>query len=419
MGVAEYDLALRGKASGGNLALVQILTKEVNYAVIDTSPGESASSVASRMQSAVHRSGVPMGLWEVQGGTMFLPLGGAGHVFAGTETGLGIPRPPTSLSCGYDSRRNRIVLNWVSDPRGYDAVGVAEVYPESISPATQPGRDVFKGTTYAISVRGMVCVNDALFYIVGWRGGGATPKDTIPSWRDGTPSNAAAMHLSYNSQDELFGIPFTAGTAPNWKRWATHPSPADVCFEQGTVKPQMRYGQPYPYIDKPTDKRFYQVVKTKKPEGKAGIWRKFLGLTPGHKYRVTVLLNTLEMDKAKGQWSFSFHAARNAPDGKDFTPEQMTGEAALPDGSKGEKAGRMVCYGPGQTTKGEWAYCSTSPDDRSPGRETGDITLPEKVDTITVWLRHQAEDSKGVGYLWIKLEDLSMPPPLPAENPAK
>jgi hypothetical protein len=45
-----------------------------------------------------------------------------------------------------------------------------------------------------------------------------------------------------------------------------------------------------------------------------------------------------------------------------------------------------------------------------PGREIGDITLPEKVDTITVWLRHQAEDSKGVGYLWIKLEDLSMPP---------
>jgi hypothetical protein len=167
---------------------------------------------------------------------------------------------------------------------------------------------------------------------------------------------------------------------------------------------------PHKEIQKPTDKPFYQIVKTKKPEGKAGIWRKFLGLTPGHKYRVTALLNTLDMDKAKGQWSFSFHAARNAPGGKDFTPEQMSGEAALPDGSKGEKAGRIVCYGPGQTTTREWVYSSTDPAQRCPGREIGDITLPEKVDTITVWLRHQAEDSKGVGYLWIKLEDLSMPP---------
>jgi hypothetical protein len=29
---------------------------------------------------------------------------------------------------------------------------------------------------------------------------------------------------------------------------------------------------------------------------------------------------------------------------------------------------------------------------------------------IAVWLRHQAEESRGVGYLYIKLEDLSMPP---------
>ncbi|GAI80678.1 unnamed protein product [marine sediment metagenome] len=51
----------------------------------------------------------------------------------------------------------------------------------------------------------------------------------------------------------------------------------------------------------------------------AGVKRKFLGLTPGHTYRVSARLNTLEMDSGQGDWSVSLHAAYNPPGGADLT----------------------------------------------------------------------------------------------------
>ncbi|MFP4029412.1 MAG: hypothetical protein ACLFWL_16615 [Candidatus Brocadiia bacterium] len=83
----------------------------------------------------------------------------------------------------------------------------------------------------------------------------------------------------------------------------------------------------------------------------------------------------------------------------------------MPDGSSGPRAGRLVRYGPDHTTEGKWIKSITAPDDRSPGREIGDITLPAGVTSISLWARHSGENSSGVGYLWVKLEDLSMEGP--------
>ncbi|MBS3763506.1 MAG: hypothetical protein KGZ25_09425, partial [Planctomycetes bacterium] len=125
----------------------------------------------------------------------------------------------------------------------------------------------------------------------------------------------------------------------------------------------------------------------------------------------SVILSTLKMDEAEGDWAFSFHATPDGAEGKDLTPEQMAGKTPLPDGSSGLEAGRLVRYDADHTTEGKWIKSTTDPDDRSPGREIGDITLPEGVTSISLWARHSGENSTGVGYLWVKLEDLSMERP--------
>ena len=257
--------------------------------------------------------------------------------------------------------------------------------------------------------------------VVGWKGGS---KD-VDYQHYATPSAPGLMHVTFSAQDELFSLPFYRGIAPNWQPWIEGGAEEDGEWSEGlresaARRSEKQYGSRYFLrIKQPGEKSCFQLVRTRRRGVAAGIWRKFLGLKPGHTYRVSVILSTLEMDKAEGDWYLSFHATASAKKDSTLAAEQMAGGAALPDGTKGPEAARIVCYGPGHTTKGEWLLSSTAPEDASPGRQAGDITLPDGVDTITVWLRHQAENSTGVGYLYIKLEDLSMKPPAPDKQPAK
>jgi len=220
-------------------------------------------------------------------------------------------------------------------------------------------------------------------------------------FRDNTPSNAAAIHLSGRSQDERFGIPFTGGVAPNWTTFAMGEANA-VQFEQGV---RQRFVSKKGYsnsIEHPATKPFYQVIKITSRDAVGGVKRKFLGLTPGHTCRISARLSTLEMDAAEGEWSVSFHATYNHPDGAELTTEQLCGLAMLPNGSKGAAAGRIALYGPELTTKGTW-------EERSTGKEwrllaSPDVVLPLGSDTITVWIRCRGVGSFGID--WVKIEDL-------------
>jgi hypothetical protein len=162
---------------------------------------------------------------------------------------------------------------------------------------------------------------------------------------------------------------------------------------------------PNSFITEPDEKPFYQIVKTAKVGIQGGVWRRFLGLNPGHTYKVEVRLNTLQMGDCTNEWAYSFHAAYDHAGGQGLTTNQLAGVAALPDGSKGPAAGRVALYGPGVTTKGKWEKRST--DKAGPGLEIKDITLPDNVTSITVWLRHSGADSTGVGMDWIRLEDVT------------
>jgi hypothetical protein len=244
-------------------------------------------------------------------------------------------------------------------------------------------------------------ISDMDFCVVGFRGE--------------TPSNAAAIHLGDNAQDELFGIPFAGGVSPNWAAWLSGGQASDAQFQGGIRDNLIAIGNPFNPIRRPETKPFFQVITTLRAGVKAGVWRRFLGLTPGHKYRISALLNTLAMDSAKGNWSFSLHATCCGAEG-DLTLEQLSGLEKLPDGSVGDNAGLIAGYKPGRTTKGQWAFCSTADNMGAEGSEVGDIELPPGADSIAVWVRHSAEQSKGVGLLWVKLEDLSMDVGKPIER---
>ena len=213
-------------------------------------------------------------------------------------------------------------------------------------------------------------------------------------------SPPASILASTNSQEELDAFPFYMGVAPNWSEWSDSTNPNAAMCEEG-MKTDVDIG----VRGDPWDKPLYQLIKTTQPGVQGGVWRRFLGLKPGHTHKIEVRVNALQMNAFTNDWTFSVHAAYDNPDGSGLTVAQMAGTAPLPDGTVGPAAGRIAFHGPGVTTKGEWKKRST--DKPGPGLEIGNITLPEKVTSITVWLRHSGVGSTGVGMDWIRVEDVT------------
>jgi len=154
----------------------------------------------------------------------------------------------------------------------------------------------------------------------------------------------------------------------------------------------------------PEEKSFFQLIRTRSPDVAGGVWRKFLGLQPGHAYRLSTRISTLPMDSVQGNWSFSFHAVPHKKEAS-LTAAQMAGAAALPDGSAGATAGLIARYGPEQATKGKFVEVSTGKQEE--GGRAADITLPADADTLTVWFRLTGANATGVGFDWIKLKDVT------------
>ena len=77
------------------------------------------------------------------------------------------------------------------------------------------------------------------------------------------------------------------------------------------------------------DKPFFQLIKTKSSNVIGGVCRKFLGLKPGHTYRLWTRMNTFEMEKVSENWSFSFHAVPHAKL-VSLIAEQMAGTDKCP-----------------------------------------------------------------------------------------
>jgi hypothetical protein len=130
------------------------------------------------------------------------------------------------------------------------------------------------------------------------------------------------------------------------------------------------------------------------------VYRRFLGLHPGHTYRVHARLNTLESGTG-GDWSFSFHAAANPRDGTEIPTDRMAGvKSSDPDTLVAE-------YGPHAVTSDQWVPHAT--ESTRSAKFRGDVVLPEHSSgVLTVWFRFQGTDvpEKSVGIDSVQIEDL-------------
>jgi hypothetical protein len=373
--------------------------------------GESPDLVAQRLADTInahhsrqtHRIDYdPHWLWRggfkanASGPSVTLPLFPAAYVLAGTETGLGIPDPPLSLTCSYNDRKDEIKLNWINPPERYDYILVNYCWTDF----DHLGTYRLPGTTskyiFENAKAREMDLNDMDFRVIGVR--------------NNIPSNASYIHVSNKGhcQAETHTIPFTNGIAPNWSLWTTGVEPKKGAFEEGEKYPRMPGYTPNWSL---VTKHFYQVINAPAKGVANGIYRKFLGLTPEHTYRLTACLSTLDMDSIQADWSFSLHATHNGAGRKDLTAQQLAGSAALPDGKRGPQAGRIASYHKGKTTKAAYDIVFSGDKAASEVEDASHITLPADANEITVWVRFSCSDPKGkVGFSGVKLEDITANP---------
>jgi len=421
MRMSRSYVKLDGTAKGGDLVLMEMVNPNPRYIKIDTHAGETAETVIARMAAAINevspfnpyrdRMRIPNEKGEMVSGdkvpivhaegNLLKTFGGfpGSYIFAGTETGLGIPPPPTSLTATYDPQSQKISLHWENPDEPYDAIGGSVgMQPGTITNFVQKHRAPEHRANLKEWEREIDRRDKGLrrFSVIGCR--------------SGVLSNAAAITWDFDddSQQELDIQPFTAGICPNWKGWSYGGEPGTLVLEQGTRGEWKQFDQRLKGIVlTPDDKRFFQLIKTRSPTVVGGVCRKFLGLQPGHTYRIWTRMNTLDMENVKDNWSFSFHAV---PHGKAVTlsSQQMAGTAPLPAGSAGSagsQAGQVASCGTGSTTKGKFVDCST--EKSGPNSQVLDITLPAGAEVITVWFRYSGPPCSGVGFDWIKLKDIT------------
>jgi hypothetical protein len=315
-------------------------------------------------------------------------------IFGGTDTGFSIPAPAVSLSASFIEEGRKVVLRWANPPGGYDRIHIVfkgrDDYPGNETLGRRGGLP--GGTSeYVHRPRDpsepLLWSSDVDAMVVGYS-------------KDGTPSNGTGIRLlNHVRQEALMNVPFTKGLAPGFQAWTNRAAGGSVKVEQGELSamaPAANAGRSQP-------KGFYQLVRGN-GTFRGGVARSFLGLTPGHAYRASARMNTLE--SKEGAWSWSFHAAANASGRNSLTPEQMSGAAELPDHTKGPTAGQIAKYDYATSTKGQWVTRSSGAE--GPGKAVGDIVIPAGCDSITLWFRLEGTNvtDTACGVDSVALEDL-------------
>jgi len=395
VGFVEFNF--KGTASGGTLIIGDTLSRNARFASVETYQGESADSVINKLAEEIVYNSHLFGMSDnvdreeqvqqmTSGGKLRIVGCPTSYFITGTETGLGIPKSPKFLSCRYDKENKKLYVKWINPSEDYDNVFLILNWNTYDS----GWKDWLPGNAEEYVVDRNVKpydIDDLDIWVIGYK--------------DGLPSGPTTITLSDNgtSQQELCGIPFD-GIMPNWEAWSLDTAPnienIECNIDYNLTNPTKK-GKRYNPIKTNDAKPFRQVLKTGTQGGTLGIWRKFLGLIPGHTYKLSARLSTLEMSPNDTEWGFSIHAVADKPGKKELTSNQMAGLEVLPNGKTGPQAGRIAEFGPGKlTAKNEYVIRSA------------DITLPADSDSITVWLRHTGKGTSGVGFDWIKLEDLGV-----------
>ena len=410
-----HSIDLKGVASGGSLKFIQAGSSNTRFISIETHAGESAEKVAQRLAKAINESTNIFGRGDsvvtqsngvISKGNSIEGIPGSQGMFgfAGTEKGLGIPSSPTSLSCTYDPNEQKIILNWVNPPEKYDRIYIIRSdspFPFISNPATSTYTidcneinkhasllHSYSNMPYSIEER----LRDLVICVLGFR--------------NNTPSNVAVIRVNSggNCQEECYGIQFSNNIAPNWSSWSTAAGVNDAAFEQGQKFPKLIDNKDRT-INSLSTKPFYQIIKSTGKNAIHGVYRKFLGLIPGHSYRLTACINTLDMDSIEGDWEFSMYAV---PEREKFTSQQMAYPLSLIENKENLKNIQVFSYGPNRTSKSSFDYTVTGYTKLQDGKISSNIVLSDKIDEITVWLKFVCEDPNGsVAFSGVKLEDIT------------
>lgn len=214
-----------------------------------------------------------------------------------------------------------------------------------------------------------------------------------------TPTPTASPTPTSGPVEDFMNGTYLNGIAPGWSAWQMNNGDAVTTFSSGGALDADE--------DTSTTPPNYQAISTvfnTSGNGQGGVWRKFAGLTPGSTYRITVHLNTFSRS---GVWWFEAHRAHNGTSGANLTHAQLDGSAPLPDG-QGQNRPFVKLESGAAHTGGEWIRYDTGSE--NPGKIEGDLTLPQGVTTLTVWVKHGGLSSGTVGLDWVKVEDLSLLP---------
>jgi hypothetical protein len=235
----------------------------------------------------------------------------------------------------------------------------------------------------------------------------------VIGYRKGVPSNYAAALVEENTMQELFDVPFSCGLAPNWnhldgKAWRTVPGVAEGTHDEVTRGGNLLVGKTLGMgssIGEPVAPKYFQLLGSAPGRLRSGVYRCFIGLNPGHTYRLSFRASTLGMDEEEGPWSFTIWAAAFSGEvtyDEDFE-WLVDGSFAAQADKVGDKV-ELIHYDNGKTTNGKWMQTSTGSDEST---VPSDLLVPTGSDSIVMWAYFKADrPTPGVGFDLVSIEDL-------------
>lgn len=380
-----------GNSSGGTLTLMKAPLVNYPYIEVTNHAGEGANVVIRRVVDALDHSKECKDYYGtklvVDSTETSLQLSGGSNaglgawIIGGSERGFNVPDAPKSVSA--QVRAREIVVNWINPDSIYDSITVVT---EGYSWRGLPGNQThFEYPLEALNP--LMNITSFCFIVVGTK--------------RGMPSNGSGVWVRKRvEQQSLMNAPFTKGLAPNFSAWSSkRPDGGSVVMEEGLLN-GVGPGQSVRGLKR---NGFYQVIKGV-GQFDGGVWRQFLGLTPGNTYRVSTRMNTMQMED--GDWGFSLNATHDFPHGDGLTSQQMAGVEVLPDNSKGPDAGMVARYDSNLRTSGKWVTISSGA--KTAERPGSDVTLPAGITSLTVWFRFEGSSSNetAVAFDSLSIEDL-------------
>ncbi len=382
----SHELELKGQASGGELILTTPppALAEVR---IPTRKGESAASVAKRLYAKLKdlpakSLAAPLrpvaGKGEVKDGAIcgFRGRQQCGfYLLTGSEIGLGIPPSPRSVTLRYDVKENEMHIFWETNP---DKVSAAVPWVPF---------DAYGGVDQK-----RILQNGSLRHCVFYGGSsrfvdGAYPTVTVVNYNGNTPSAGSSVRLTGSRLEDVNETPFPGrSVAPNWQDFVGVGKKCKVELREGKEQNMRRRLPAYVY---------YQVLHASGSEDDSaysvGVWRKFLGLTAGKRYKVGLKWHcSHQKDPAKAKLRVFVAALENSGSEVNKTRFQ--------EGKKIGKLSKMLLEKTAEPEKLEtqdavpkwnrealkvpvWASFRTG------SKKQPDIQLPKGCDSLVVWVQ--------------------------------